>query len=135
MTKYIQAENCWPRDYHIKQRKSERKTDTVWLHSYVESKIWQVNLSTEQKQTQRHKEQTYSCQGVKGIGRKDWKVGASKCKLIYTMDKQQGPIIYHRKLYSISYYKPEWKNMKIYIYTHTHRTESLCCTAEINTML
>ena len=79
-----------------------------------------MNLSTEQKQTQRHKEQTCSCQGVKGIGRKDWKVGASKCKLIYRMDKQQGPIIYHRKLYSISYYKPEWKNMNIYTHTHTH---------------
>ena len=33
--------------------------------------------------------------------------------------------------------QPEWKNMNIHTHTHTHthRTESLCCTEEINTTL
>ena len=34
----IQADNCWPRDYHIKQSMSERKTNAVWFHVNVESK-------------------------------------------------------------------------------------------------
>ena len=48
--------------------------------------------------------------------------------IMFRMDKQQGPNVYHRELYSISYDKPEWK--KIYIFL----AESLCCMAEINTM-
>ena len=41
-----------------------------------------MNLSTKQKQTHRHGEQTYICQGV---GRKwdDWEFGVSKCKVLY----------------------------------------------------
>ena len=54
---------------------------------------------------------------------------------IYRMDKQQGPTVSYRKLYSISisHYGKEYD--KEYIYTHTHITKSLCCTAEINTTL
>ena len=29
------------RDYLTKKRKSERKTNTIWYHLYVESKVWQ----------------------------------------------------------------------------------------------
>ena len=41
----------------------------------------QVNLSTKQKQTHRHREQTYGCQG--GGGEKDWEFGISRCKPLY----------------------------------------------------
>ena len=41
----------------------------------------QRNQSTKQKQTHRHRKQTYGCQG--GL-RKDWELGISKCKLLYT---------------------------------------------------
>ena len=40
----------------------------------------QMNLSTKQKQTHRHREQTCSCQG----GGEDWEFGISRCKVLYT---------------------------------------------------
>ena len=45
------------------------------------------------------------------------------------MDKQQGPIVQHRELYSMPYNKPKWK--RIYI----DKTESFCCIPETNTIL
>ena len=51
---------------------------------------------------------------------------------MYRMDKQQGPTVQHRELYSIPYEnhngKEYKKRMCIYIYI-------LCCTAVINTTL
>ena len=43
----------------------------------------QVNLSTKQKQTHRHRKQTCGCQGEAGGG-KDWEFGINRCKLLYT---------------------------------------------------
>ena len=43
----------------------------------------QMNLSTKQKQTHRHREQTCGCQvGLKGEG-EDWEFGVNGCKLLY----------------------------------------------------
>ena len=42
----------------------------------------QMNLSTEQKQTHRYREQTCGCQGGGGGGGMDWKFGVSRCKLL-----------------------------------------------------
>ena len=42
----------------------------------------QMNLSTAQKQTHRHREQTCGCQGWDGGG-KDWEFGVRRCKLLY----------------------------------------------------
>ena len=52
-----------PRDNHTKW--SQRKTNIIWYHVYVETKIWQkmTYLVTKQKQAHRHREQTYDCQG------------------------------------------------------------------------
>ena len=53
---------------------------------------------------------------------------------IYRMDKQQGPTIEHRELYSITYDKTIMeKNMKRNTYTCI--TESIGYTAEVNTTL
>ena len=41
----------------------------------------QMNLSTKQKQTHRHREQTCGCQ--EGWGGKDWEFGINRCKLLY----------------------------------------------------
>ena len=38
--------------------------------------------------------------GRKGVGGKDWELGNAKI-IIYRMDKQQGPTVQHRDLYSI----------------------------------
>ena len=42
----------------------------------------QMNLSTKQKQTPIHREQTCGCQGKWGGGM-DWEYGISRCKLLY----------------------------------------------------
>ena len=47
-----------------------------------------MNLTMKQKQTHRHREQTCGCQG--GM---DWEFGISRCKLLYIMNKQQGPTV------------------------------------------
>ena len=54
----------------------------------------QTNLSTKQKQTHRHREQTYGCQGGGKIGREG--VGGwdqQMQSIIYRIDKQQGPTV------------------------------------------
>ena len=42
----------------------------------------QMNLSTKQKHTHRHREQTCGCQA--GGGWMEWEFGISRCKLSYT---------------------------------------------------
>ena len=40
-----------------------------------------MKISTKQKQTHRHKEQTCGCQGEQGEGGEDWECGINRCKL------------------------------------------------------
>ena len=61
-----------------------------------------MNLSTKQKQTHRHREQTCGCQGVGVVGRDGQGFGDYQMQaIIYRMDKQQGPTAQHWELYSI----------------------------------
>ena len=65
-----------------------------------------MNLFTKQKQTLRHRKQTYSYQG--GKWGKD-KLGVWDQQIyitIYKLHKQQGPTAQHRELCLISYNKP-----------------------------
>ena len=43
----------------------------------------QMNLSTEQKQTPRHREQTCGCQGGRGGSGMDGEFGVSRCKVLH----------------------------------------------------
>ena len=43
----------------------------------------QMNLSIEEKQTNRHGEQICGCQGGWGGSGMDWEVGVSRCKLLH----------------------------------------------------
>ena len=66
-----------------------------------------MNLSMKQKETRRHREQTCGCQGGGGWGRDGLGVWDQQMQtIIYRMDKQQGPSVQHRELYSVSYDKP-----------------------------
>ena len=48
---------------------SQRKTNMIWYHLYVESKkMIQMNLFTKQKYTHRHKKQTYDYQDRDKLG-------------------------------------------------------------------
>ena len=63
-----------------------------------------MNLSMKQKQSHRRREQTCGCQ-EEG----DRRVGDQQMRTIiylYNMDKQRGPTVQHKKLYSITYDKP-----------------------------
>ena len=85
------------------------------------------------RQTHRRKQQTCGYQGCGGRGEVDWEFGFSRCKLLYiewinskvrlysTGNYIQHPVVNHNG--------KENKRMHICI------TESLCCTAEINTTL
>ena len=71
-----------------------------------------MNKSTKQKQTHRHREQTCGCQGGEGWGREGLGVWDQQMQtVIYRMDKQQGPTVQHRELYSMSCDKPQWKRI------------------------
>ena len=64
----------------------------------------QINLCAKQKQT--HIEnRLVVAKGKEGGREMDWEFGVSRCKL-FRMDKQQGPIVYHRELYPISWGRP-----------------------------
>ena len=65
-----------------------------------------MNLFTKQKQTHRHRKQTYGYQVGKGGGRDKLGVWDQQIHTtIYKVDKQQGPTVQYRELYSISYNK------------------------------
>ena len=68
-----------------------------------------MNLSTREKQTHGHREQTCGCQWGGGEGRGREGLGAwdqQMHTIIYRMDKQQGPTVQHRELYPKSCNKP-----------------------------
>ena len=99
-----------------------RKTNTIWFHLYVESKIWHkwTYLKTETDSQPKGREE--------GEGWTEG-LGVSRFKLLYL----------------------EWINDKVLLYRtgnyiqcpvidhdgneYVYKTESLCCTAEIGTIL
>ena len=53
-----------------------------------------MNLTTEQKQTHRHREQTCGCRWGEGLKRDGLGVWDQQMQtIIYRMDKQQGPTV------------------------------------------
>ena len=66
-----------------------------------------MNISMKEKQNHIHREQTCGFQGG-GCWGEGWRgrLGVADVSFIYRVDKQQGPTVDHRELYSISYDKP-----------------------------
>ena len=63
--------------------------------------------SKADSQTHRHREQTCGCQGGERVGRGRLGVWDQQTKtIIQRMDKQQGPTVQHREMYSIPCNKP-----------------------------
>ena len=76
-----------------------------------------MNIPTKQKQSHRHREQTCGCQGKggwrrEGLGVWDQQMQSS----IHRMDKQQGPTVQHRELYSHPVINHNGKEYEEYIY-------------------
>ena len=90
--------------------------------SIVVKSIWALH---------RHREQTCGCQEGGGGGGKDWEFGLSRCTLLHKGWVNDKVLLYSTGNYS------QWnimeKNIKKNVYIC--KTESLCCTAEINTTL
>ena len=94
-----------------------------------------MNLPTKQKQAHRHREQTCGCQGGgRDKGRKDWEFGISRCKLLCIEWINNKVLLYSTGNYIqypvINHNGKECGKECIYICI----TESLCYTAEINTL-
>ena len=77
-----------------------------------------MNLSTKQKQTHRHREQTYGCQW--GGGRVDWEFGVSRCKLLHIEWINNKVLLYSTRNYiqypGINHNGKEHKKECIYVY-------------------
>ena len=61
----------------------------------------QMNLPTEQKQTQGHREQTCGCEGKGGGSGMDGEFGVSRCKLFH-LERISNEVLQHRELYPVS---------------------------------
>ena len=100
----------------------------------------QVNLSMKQKQTHRKREQTCDCQGSRVRRRMDREGGVSRFKLLHMEVINNKVLLYSTENYiqypMINNNGKEYslKRMCIYIYICICITESLCFTAEINTL-
>ena len=80
-----------------------------------------MNLFTKQKQTHRRRKQTYGYQRGKGVRRDKSGVWDQQTQTTtYKIDKQQGPTVQHRELYSIFCNnlngKKKFKNRYMYMY-------------------
>ena len=82
---------------------SKKKTNTIWYHLYVESKIWHKwsYLWNRSKITERPGLQQWEKgdgMGVSGLAEMETRT--------FRMDKQQGPTISYEELHTISWGKP-----------------------------
>ena len=63
----------------------QRKTNTIWYHLYVKSKIWHKRTYLWNRNRIRHIENRLVVAKGEGDGRRlDWDFGFSRCKLVYT---------------------------------------------------
>ena len=76
-----------PRDYHTKWSKSEKEKYHITSLICGILNVTQMYLSTEQKQTQRHREYTCDWQREAGRGGTGWEFGVRRCKLLYGVAK------------------------------------------------
>ena len=98
------------RDSHTKWGKSEREKQIPYDITYMWNLKYGTDVSTGQKQTHRHREQTCGCQ--RGERRKwdGWGVWGWLMQIMaFRMDKQWGPAVQHSKLYPISWARTWWK--------------------------
>ena len=89
----------------------------------------QMNLSTKQKQTHRHREQTCGCQGG-GWGGMDWEFGVSRCKLLHTEWMDNKVLLYSTGNYiqqpGINHNGKEYKKEYIYSYIYIYIYSYIC---------
>ena len=96
-----------PRDYHTKRSESERERQIPYDITYMQNLKYGTNepmyeTETDSQTENKHVVAKAGVQRRKGLGVWDQPMQT----IIYRMDKQQGPTIQYRELYSISCDKP-----------------------------
>ena len=115
---------------------SQRKTNIIWYHLYMESKIWHkwTYLWNRNRLTDIENRLAVT-EGEGGRGGKDWECGISKCKLLYTEWINNKVLLYCTgnciQYPVINHNGKEYKKKNVYMC----KTDSLCCTAGIGTAL
>ena len=87
-----------PRDDHTKWSKSER--DKYHMLSLTWNLKYDTGELIYETETDSQREQTCGCQ--EGGGVRVWVCGWQMQTIIHRMDKQKGPTVEHRELYSTS---------------------------------
>ena len=110
---------------------SQRKTNTILYHLYMEpKKMIQMNLFTKQKQTRRYRKQTQDYQRGKGGG------AIETHYHLYNIDKEQGPTVWHRELCLLLCGSLDGRGIWGRIDTCIYIAQSLCCSpATLTTLL
>ena len=90
-----------------------------------------MNLFTRQKQTHRHRKQTYNYQRGKEWGKINQEFGINRYTLLYIKKINNKDLLYNTGN-SIQYLVITY-NGKESEKEYIHRTESFCCTPETNT--
>ena len=91
-----------------------------------------MNLSVEQKQTYRHREQTCGCHGD-GRSGMDWEFGVSRCKLLHLEWLEKEVLLYSTANYiqSTGTDHAGKKHFKKRMYIHTYTYIYICKTMYI----
>ena len=100
-----------PRDDHTKW--SQRKTNFIWSHLYVESKIWHKSTYLRNKNRRTDIENRLGVdKGKEGGGWMERAVGISRCKLAsIRWINLKVPLYSAGNYIQLSFEKPEWKRM------------------------
>ena len=111
----------------ILSERSQKEKDNCRI-TYMQSKIWQMNLSTKQKQT--HRGPTCDCQGGK-VAEKKWKLGISRNKLLHIGWINHKVLLYSTGNY-VSYLVTNRNGNEYGKLYPQYIKQSHFCTAEIN---
>ena len=96
---------------------SQRKTNTVWYHLCVESKIWHKWLACKTERDSQTEDRLVVPR-LEGWWT-DWKFEVNRCKLFIQTIQQQGPTVKRRELCSVFSDKVSWKEyekIQIFLY-------------------
>ena len=113
---------------------SQRKTNTIGYHLFVEFKI-RHRCTYLQTETDSHTQRSDLClrSGRRGVGGVDGAFGVCRCNLLYRGQINNMVLLYIPQ--GTFWLKLSWKRVKNKKNVYMCLTESLCYTAEIGTTL
>ena len=106
---------------------SQRKTNTVWCHLCVESKVWHRWLACKMGRDSQTEDRLV-VPWLEGWWT-DWKFEVNRGKLFMETIQQQGPTVKHRELCSVFSGKVSWKEyekIQIFLYLLKNWITLLC---------